>query len=58
MVGEERGPSLPSSGRLGRIGSALPSPVLRAAAKPSPISTPFTALIPIIAWASSASSLA
>ena len=40
-----------------RISSALASPVSAAAAKPSPISTPFTALIDISAAAISASSL-
>ena len=42
----------------GRIGSAFSSPVNRAAANPSPISTPLTALMLIIALASSLSSLA
>jgi len=43
---------------LGRMRSAFSSPRSRAAAKPSPISTPFTALIDIIAAASSLSSFA
>ena len=41
-----------------RISSAFSSPDNSAAPKPAPISTPFTALIDIIAAASSASSLA
>ena len=45
-------PSLPM-----RISSALASPVSAAAAKPAPISTPFTALMLIMALARSASSL-
>ena len=53
MVGEEPGaPSWPM-----RISSAFSSPVRAAAAKPAPISTPFTALIDIIAEAMSWSSL-
>ena len=42
---------------LARISSALSSPRSAAEAKPSPISTPLTALIDIIAAARSASSL-
>ena len=45
-------PSLPA-----RISSAFSSPVIAAVAKPSPISTPFTALIDISAEAMSWSSL-
>jgi hypothetical protein len=52
-LAEKRGPSLP-----GYIGSAFCSPVRRAAAKPSPISTPLVALMVIIAAARSESSFA
>ena len=54
MVGEEgrRASALPE-----RISSAFSSPRRAAEAKPSPISTPLTALIDIIAAARSASSL-
>ena len=48
----KRVPSLPV-----RISSAFSSPVSSAAPKPAPISTPFTALMVIIAPARSASSL-
>ena len=40
-----------------RISPAFSSPVSSAALKPAPISSPLTALMPIIAWASSSSSL-
>jgi hypothetical protein len=50
---KKRVPSLPV-----RISSAFSSPVNSAAPKPAPISTPFTALMVIIAPARSESSLA